>query len=99
VPQNGKKKGVGGMLPRECASGLPDGLFLDQKLGQSWRVMQWKMLEYFIDIWTVLRLFGLVYGHLENLGKFGAFFPVLVCCIEKNLATLLCIIKVSLGSC
>jgi hypothetical protein len=34
-------------------SGLPDGLFLNQNpnLGKLWRVLQWKMLIYFVAIW------------------------------------------------
>jgi hypothetical protein len=32
--------------------------------------------------------FGILYGHLVSLPRFGTFLPVLVCCIKKNLATL-----------
>jgi hypothetical protein len=45
-------------------------------LGESWRALDWKMLVYFTAIWDILR-------------PFGAFFPVLVSCTKKNLATLL----------
>jgi hypothetical protein len=42
---------------RKCTSrtpyvhvpGLPDGLFSNQNLGKFWRVLQWKMLVYFMD--------------------------------------------------
>jgi hypothetical protein len=44
-------------------------------LGKFWRVLQWKMLIYFVAIWSILWLFG-------------KFPPILVCCAEKNLATL-----------
>jgi hypothetical protein len=54
-----------------------------------WRVFQWKMLIYFMDIWSIfaaiwytLRTFGIVCGNLV------IFSPVLVCCTKKNLATL-----------
>jgi hypothetical protein len=37
---------------------------------------------YFMAIWYILWLFGIFYGYLVY------FSPVLVCCTEKNLATL-----------
>jgi hypothetical protein len=71
-------------------------------LGKFWRVLQWKMLVYFTDIWSILRSFVIFYGHLVHftvfchiLWTFGIvrgnlvyFFPVLVFCTKKNLATL-----------
>jgi hypothetical protein len=36
---------------------------------------------YFTAIWYILWPFGIFSGH------FGIFFPVLVCCTKKNLAT------------
>jgi hypothetical protein len=57
-------------------------------LGKFLKVLQWKMMVYFIAIWSF-------YGHLvyftaiwSILWLFGIFFPVLVCCTKKNLATL-----------
>jgi hypothetical protein len=61
-------------------------------------------LVYFIVIWYILWLFGIFYGYLVYfmviwyilwlfglfLWLFGKFFPFLVCCVKKNLATLLC---------
>jgi hypothetical protein len=47
------------------------------------------MLVYFTVIWSILRSFGLFYGHLVMLWYFGIFFLVLVHCAKKNLATLL----------
>jgi hypothetical protein len=56
------------------------------------------MLAYFVAIWFILRPFGKIYTvaiwylyivpiwHI--LWLFGIFFPVLVCCTKKNLATL-----------
>jgi hypothetical protein len=40
------------------------------------------MLINIMDIASILLPFGTFYGH------FGIFFPVLVCCTKKNLATL-----------
>jgi hypothetical protein len=57
-------------------------------LGQFWRVLQWMMLVYVMTIWSILQPLEIVYGHLEYLWSFGIFFPVLVCCTKKNLATL-----------
>jgi hypothetical protein len=31
--------------------------------GKFWRVLEWKMMVYFIDSWSILRSFVLVYGH------------------------------------
>jgi hypothetical protein len=33
-------------------------------LGNFWRVLKWKMLAYFMDIWSTLQPFGILYGHL-----------------------------------
>jgi hypothetical protein len=33
-------------------------------LGKFWRVLQCKILVYFMAIWYILRLFGVFYGHL-----------------------------------
>jgi hypothetical protein len=33
-------------------------------LGKFGRVLQWKMLVYFIAVWSNLRPFGIIYGHL-----------------------------------
>jgi hypothetical protein len=33
-------------------------------LGKFWRVLQWKMLVYYMAIWSIIRLFSLFYGHL-----------------------------------
>jgi hypothetical protein len=58
-------------------------------VGKFRRVLRWKMLLY-------LRPFGLFYDHFvyfaaiwDNLWLFGTFFPPLVCCIKKNLATMI----------
>jgi hypothetical protein len=33
-------------------------------VGKIWRALQWRMLAYFMPIWSILRPFGLFYGHL-----------------------------------
>jgi hypothetical protein len=38
------------------------------------KVLQWKMLVYFMAIWSISQLFGVCYGHLL-LWSFGKFFP------------------------
>jgi hypothetical protein len=52
------------------------------------------MLVDLIDIWSILRPFGLFYGHLvyftavwSILRPFGVRFLFLVCCTKKNLAS------------
>jgi hypothetical protein len=35
-----------------------------RNLGTLWRVLQCKMLVYFMDIWSILRPFGLFFSHL-----------------------------------
>jgi hypothetical protein len=51
-------------------------------LGKFWRILQWKLLVYFTDIWYILWTFGIFYGHLVYfmdiwyiLSTFGIFFP------------------------
>jgi uncharacterized Tic20 family protein len=59
------------------------------KLGKFWRVLQWKMLAYFMAIWSILLPFGTcICGHLVNFLVIWSIFPVLVYFTKKNLATL-----------
>jgi hypothetical protein len=46
-------------LDKETGPGLPDGLFSNQKSqwGKFIRVLQWKMLLYFMDTWVHLTFF------------------------------------------
>jgi hypothetical protein len=48
--------------------GLPDGLFSNKNtnLETFWRAFEWKMLLYFMIIWNILWLFGII-----NLWLFG----------------------------
>jgi hypothetical protein len=58
-------------------TGLPDGIFSKQhpNLGIYQMDLQWRMWTYFLAIWYILWFFGI-------------YFPVLVRCVKKNLATL-----------
>jgi hypothetical protein len=51
--------GIRGKFESLARAGLPNGIFSDQNrnLGKFWRVLQWKMLVYFMS-------FGLFSGHL-----------------------------------
>jgi hypothetical protein len=67
-------------------TGLPDE---NPNLGKFWRFLKWKMLVYFMTIWSILWLFGLFYGHLVYFTAiYVVYFCRMVCCIMKNLATL-----------
>jgi hypothetical protein len=51
-------------------------------LGIFWRVLEWKMLVYFMTIWNILRSFGKFYGRLALFvfiwyifSRFGMFGP------------------------
>jgi hypothetical protein len=57
-------------------------------LGKFWRVLQWKMLVYFMDTRSILRSFVIFYGHLVYFVVIWHIFPVLVFCTKKNLAAL-----------
>jgi hypothetical protein len=46
------------------------------------------MLVNFTAIWSILLPFHRIYGHLVYFVVILVFFPVLVCCAKKNLATL-----------
>jgi predicted membrane protein len=53
---------------------------LDSVWGNFWKVLQWKMLVYFMAIWSILRLFGIfmvIYYTLLSIGIslfFGLFY-------------------------
>jgi hypothetical protein len=53
-------------IPRKCVSnsGLPDFQTKNPDLGKFWRVLHWKMLGYYMAIWYILRLVGILYGQL-----------------------------------
>jgi hypothetical protein len=59
------------------------------KLGTFWRVLQWKMLSYFMAIWSILPI--AIWYVLWQLGKFHGYLvyslPFWYRCTKKNLAT------------
>jgi hypothetical protein len=44
-------------------------------LGKFWKALQWKMLVYVMDIWSILRSLGIFYGHLVYLVVIWYIFP------------------------
>jgi hypothetical protein len=68
---------------------MPDGIFSDQScnLGKFGRALQWKMLVYFMNIWSILRPFDKFYGYLVYFVVNWYIYPVLVSFTKKNLAT------------
>jgi hypothetical protein len=57
-------------------------------LGKFWRVLQWKILVYFMAIWSTFQPFDIFHGLWVYFPPFWYILPVLVCCTKKNLATL-----------
>jgi hypothetical protein len=57
----------------------------NHNLGKFWKVWQRKMFVLFLAILSILEPKGIFYVYLVH------FFPILVRCTEKNLATLYCI--------
>jgi hypothetical protein len=47
----------------------------NQNLGNFWRVVQWKMLVYFMDVWSILQPFGILYGLLVYFLVIWYIFP------------------------
>jgi hypothetical protein len=50
--------------------------------------MQWKILAYFMTMWSILRPLEIFYGHLVYFVVIWNIFPISVSCTKKNLATL-----------
>jgi hypothetical protein len=44
-------------------------------LGKFWRVLQWKMLVYFMDTWSIWWSFVIFYGHLVQFVVIWYIFP------------------------
>jgi hypothetical protein len=57
-------------------------------LDKFWRALDRKMLMYFMTIWNILQTLRYFMTIWYTLYSFGTFFPVLVSCNKKNLATL-----------
>jgi hypothetical protein len=47
----------------------------NSNLGKFWRVLQWKILEYFMIIWSILQLLEIFYGHLVYFVVIWYIFP------------------------
>jgi hypothetical protein len=43
-------------------------------LGEFWRVLLCKILEYFMTIWSILRPLEIFYGHLVYFPRFGILY-------------------------
>jgi hypothetical protein len=56
-------------------------------LGEFWRVLRKNMLVYFMGIWSILLPFRILVAIWYILWMFSIYFPVLVSCSKKNLAT------------
>jgi hypothetical protein len=50
-------------------------MFSKQNLGKFWSVLQWKMLVYFMDVWSILRSLGIFMDiwYISNLVYFSRF--------------------------
>jgi hypothetical protein len=44
-------------------------------LGNFWRILQLKRLVYFMNIWSILQLFGIFNGHLVYFAAIWYIFP------------------------
>jgi hypothetical protein len=55
------------------------------KLGKFWRVLQWKILVYFMTIWSILLPLEILYGHLAYFAVIWYIFPRFgILCQEKS---------------
>jgi hypothetical protein len=61
-------------------------------LGKFWRVLLWKILVYFMAIWSTLRPLKIFYGHFVYFVVIWYIFPRFDILDQKNLATLLAMI-------
>jgi hypothetical protein len=74
---------------------LPDGFVFDVFVFCIPKIPIWVYLESLgmenvgivFVILTILRPFGIIYFHLVYFVAIWLFFPVLLCCTKKNLAT------------
>jgi hypothetical protein len=64
-------------------------IFLNQNpnLGKFWRVLQWKILVYFMAIRSILRPIGILYGHLVHFEFLWYIFHRVGRVYPKNLST------------
>jgi hypothetical protein len=85
------------MTAKKFGPGLPDGIFSNQiyQLGSTLEGLAMKEIFIYYNIYLILCPFALFYCHWVYfmairyiLLLLGTFFPSLVCCTKKNLATL-----------
>jgi hypothetical protein len=62
-------------------------------LGKFWRVLLWKILVYFMTIWSTLRPKEIFYGHFVYFVVIWCIFPRFDILDQKNLATLVYVIR------
>jgi hypothetical protein len=67
--------------------GLPDGIFSHQK-SRFWVYFGMKNAGIVYGRWDYFTVIWDIYGHLVTLWSFGIYYPILVHCTKKNLATL-----------
>jgi hypothetical protein len=76
-----------GLALFRCRQGCQMAYFQTKNpdLGKFWRLLQRKMLVYYMAVWSILWLFGIF---CDQLVYFMVIWYILVCCTKKNLATL-----------
>jgi hypothetical protein len=62
-----------------AGEGLPDGIFTNKNpsLGKFWSDLQWKMLVYFIAIWSIIRQHGMFLRPISysiSIPRFGILY-------------------------
>jgi hypothetical protein len=56
--------------------GLPDCFQTkNPNLGKFWRVLLWKIIPYFMTIWSILRPLEIFFGHLVYFVEIWSFYP------------------------
>jgi hypothetical protein len=53
-------------------------------LDKFWSALDWKMLIYFMDVWNILRTFGIFYDHLVHFVFIWYIFPVFGIMYHEN---------------
>jgi hypothetical protein len=59
----------------------------NRNLGTFWRALHFKLLVYFLVIWSILLPYDIFMDICYILWQFGILVPGLVFCTKKNLAT------------
>jgi hypothetical protein len=80
--------GINDNVPRKQGCQMVYFRTKNPNFGIFWRVLQWKLLVYFMAIWSIFRPFWYILWRLGIFCNHLVIFPVLVYCTTKNLATL-----------